>query len=113
MGLLRRGDTDQRLIREVMESAEYVWERQRENSRKKDTTPALRWRVIYQESQYYCGLQPLSYLLTQLEKMYMDCGREDFPRRVCTAIFSYPPYTAIICSIILSTRRGKGISCAT
>lgn len=78
MGLLRRGDTDQRLIREVMESAEYVWERQRENSRKKDTTPALRWRVIYQESQYYCGLQPLSYLLTQLEKMYMDCGREDF-----------------------------------
>lgn len=78
MGLLRWGDTDGRLVREVMESAEYVWERQLENSRKRGTAPNLRWRVTYQESQYYCGVQPLSYLLTQLEKMYMDCGREDF-----------------------------------
>lgn len=78
MGLLRRGDSDGQLIREVMESAEYVWERQMEICRKKGTSPGLRWQVIYQESQYYCGLQPLSYLLTQLEKYYLDCGRDDF-----------------------------------
>ncbi len=78
MGLLRRGDTDEQLIREVMESTEYVWERQLENSRKHNTSPAMRWRVLYQESQYYCGLHPLSHLLTQLEKIYMDCGRDDF-----------------------------------
>lgn len=78
MGLLRRGDTDEQLIREVMESAEYVWQRQQENSRKRGATPAMRWEVVYQESQYYCGLQPLSYLFMQLEKIYMDCSRDDF-----------------------------------
>lgn len=78
MGLLRRGDTDERLIREVMESAEYVWERQMENSRKRNAPPALRWSVLYQESQYYCGLHPISHLFMQLEKMYMDCSRDDF-----------------------------------
>lgn len=78
MGLLRRGDTDEQLIREVMESAEYVWERQLESSKKRGVAPAMRWRVVYEESQYYCGLQPLSYLLTQFEKIYMDCARDDF-----------------------------------
>lgn len=78
MGLLRRGDSDGRLIREVMESAEYVWERQQESSRQKGALPGARWRVVYQESQYYCGLQPLPYLFTQLEKNYMDCSRDDF-----------------------------------
>lgn len=78
MGLLRRGDADEQLIREVMESAEYVWERQLENSRKRNTPPAMRWTVLYQESQYYCGLHPLSHLFTQLEKIYMDCRRDDF-----------------------------------
>lgn len=78
MGLLRRGDADEQLIREVMESAEYVWERQVESSRRKGAAPAMRWRVVYQESQYYCGVHTLSYLLTELEKVYMDCGRDDF-----------------------------------
>lgn len=78
MGLLRRGNSDGQLIREVMESAEYVWERQMEICRKKGTSPGLRWQLIYQESQYYCGLRPLSYLLTQLEKYYLDCDRDDF-----------------------------------
>lgn len=78
MALLRRGETDERLVREVMESAEYVWERQLENSRKRNSPPAMRWKTIYEESQFYCGLQPLSYLLTQLEKMYMDRDRDDF-----------------------------------
>ncbi len=78
MGLLRRGETDERLVREVMESVEYVWERQLESSQKRNRPPAMRWRIIYEESQYYCGLQPLSYLFTQLEKIYMDCDRNDF-----------------------------------
>lgn len=78
MGLLRRGDADEQLIREVMESAEYVWERQLESSRKRNTAPAMRWRVLYQESQYYCGVHPLSHLFMQLEKVYMDCSRDDF-----------------------------------
>lgn len=78
MALLRRGDTDGQLIREVMESAEYVWERQLASSQKKNRPPAMRWRTIYEESQFYCGLQPLPYLLTQLEKIYMDRDRNDF-----------------------------------
>lgn len=78
MGLLRRGETDERLIREVMESAEYVWERQLESSKQRNKPPAMRWRTIYQESQYYCGVQPLSYLFMQLEKIYMDRDKNDF-----------------------------------
>lgn len=78
MGLLRRGENDERLVREVMESAEYVWERQLENSQKRNIPPAMRWRTIYEESQFYCGLQPLPYLFTQLERIYMDRGCSDF-----------------------------------
>lgn len=112
MGLLRRGDSNEQLVREVMESAEYVWQRQLENSQKRGGAPAMRWRVVYQESQYYCGLQPLSSLFTQLEKIYMDCGREDFSEEGMYGNIFLPAIYGNYLERYPEYKDKKGISCA-
>lgn len=78
IGLLRAGIHDSDIIREVMESAEYVRERQLENSRKKGIKPILRWQMVYESAQYHCGVQPFSYLLHWMEKVYMERDESDF-----------------------------------
>lgn len=69
---LRVGHGDATLVREVMESAAYVWERQLENSRKKGTQPHIRWRMEYDMAQYHCGILTLQELLRRMEEAYME-----------------------------------------
>ncbi len=75
---LHTGRGDARLVREVMESAAYVWERQLENSRRKGTKPHIRWQMEYEMAQYYCGILTLSELLRRMEEAYMERDPESY-----------------------------------
>ncbi len=81
MTLLRKGEDDVRIIREVMESAEFVWKRQMENSRKTGARPHIRWVIEYEMAQYHCGICTLPQLLKKMEELYMDQDWEDFSER--------------------------------
>lgn len=80
MTLLRSGVDDPQIVREVMESAQYVWEQQQENSRRKGTPMVQRWVLGYEAALYHCGVQPLTKLLQCMEDAYMernDCDYSD------------------------------------
>ena len=78
LGLLRAGENDPQVLREVMESAEYVMDQQREAARERGQTPALRWQYAYEAAQYHCGVRPLSYLLGWMEQVYMERDERDY-----------------------------------
>lgn len=78
MQLLRLGEADSLIVREVMESAEFVWKKQLENSRKKGVRPSLRWMLEYDIAQYHCGILDLFQLLNRMERAYMDREENDF-----------------------------------
>lgn len=78
LGLLRAGMDDPQILQEVMVSAEYVIDRQKELSQKHGSAPALRWRYAYEAAQYHCGVRPLSYLLEWMEDAYMDRDENDY-----------------------------------
>ncbi|MEY8312050.1 HD domain-containing phosphohydrolase [Oscillospiraceae bacterium 42-9] len=78
LSLLRAGIADPQMLGEVMESAEYVYERQRESSLARGTEVSLRWQYAYEAAQYHCGIRPLSYLLGWMESSYMDRDEEDY-----------------------------------
>lgn len=78
MTLLRTGVDDARIVREVMESAQYVWERQQENSKKRKTSVEQRWVIGYEIALYHCGVQPLTKLLQRMEDAYMERRPDDY-----------------------------------
>ncbi len=78
MQLLRSGEADPIIVREVMESAEYVWKRQMENSSRKHTRPSERWMLEYEIAQYHCGVLTLPQLLKKMESTYLDMKKDDF-----------------------------------
>ncbi len=78
LAFLRAGNTDPVSIREVMESAEYVWRHQQENSQKTGKPLSNRWHMTYEVAQYHCGIYTLDYLLTCMEEMYMRRNVSDY-----------------------------------
>ncbi len=78
LSFLRTGLADAQTTREVMESAEYVWERQQEVSRRTGRPLSTRWHVTYNLAQYHCGILTLKQLLTYLEELYMQRDLNDF-----------------------------------
>ncbi len=78
LAFLRAGNTDPVSIREVMESAEYIWNRQLENSRRTGRPVSNRWHLTYHVAQYHCGIHTLSQLLTCMEEIYMQRDVTDF-----------------------------------
>lgn len=78
LGLLRAGENDPQVLREIIESTEYVMDRQREAAAKKGTPPAFRWQYAYEAAQYHCGIRPLSYFLGWLEQAYMGRDEKDY-----------------------------------
>lgn len=78
MQLLRRGEADAAIVQEVMESAEFIWKRQMENSRKRGTRPAPRWVLEYDIAQYHCGILTLPQLLQNMERIFLDQDHSDF-----------------------------------
>ncbi len=78
MQMLRMGTADARIVREVMESAEYVYKKQMEDVEKKGRKPSARWVLEYDIALYHCGVLTLSQLLTSMEKVFMDQDAHDF-----------------------------------
>ncbi len=78
LNALRAGVSDPLVLREVMESAQYVREFQEEDCRKRGVKPMVRWRMGYEAAQYHCGIQPLGALLRWLEEAYMGRDEGDY-----------------------------------
>lgn len=78
LGVLRTGVADSTILREVMESAEYIRERQLENSRKTGLPPSTRWRVTYESAQFHCGVLTLSEFLHLLESIYVERDPKEY-----------------------------------
>lgn len=78
LGLLRAGIAEPQMLGEVMESAEYVHERQRESSLARGDDIPLRWQYSYEAAQFHCGIRPLFYLLRWFESAYMDRDENDY-----------------------------------
>lgn len=78
MTQLRKGLDDPCILREVMESAQYVWDRKQEESRKNHTPAAVRWVMEYEMAQYHCGVQTLEQLIRRMEQVYIDRRPDDY-----------------------------------
>ena len=78
LNYLRRGLVPASTIREVMESAEYVWEHNLEASRRRGQPVSTRWHATYYTAQYHCGVLTLKQLLTRLEELYMGRDPSDY-----------------------------------
>lgn len=78
LNVLRAGYSDPQVVREIMESAEFVREYQAEMCRQTGAKPMVRWRMGYEAAQYHCGIRPLSYLLHWLEQAFFERDQEDY-----------------------------------
>lgn len=75
---LRNGTATSRDVREVMESAQYVFEVQRKEAKKTGGRPRLRWFYAYYAASYHCGICTLEELLRNLEKTYALAEHNDY-----------------------------------
>lgn len=73
-----RGQSKPQIVKEVLESAEYVWEKLREDSRRSGRKISLGWTLRYEAVQYHCGIRPLSWLLSRLEQKFMERDGNDY-----------------------------------
>ncbi len=78
LSFLRSGGADAQTTREVMESAEYVRDRQKRDSERTGQPPSLRWSVVYESSQYHCGILTLEAFLKRLEEFYLSRDPSDY-----------------------------------
>lgn len=78
LAYLRSGTATSRDVREVMESAQYVYDRQMEEAHKRGIRPAARWLYAYYAASYHCGIHTLSELLQDLEKTYAAVPSDDY-----------------------------------
>lgn len=78
MEYLRSGEVTAKIVSEVMESAQYVYDRQMENARKKGMPLEARWLHNYYAASYYCGVYTLPELLHKLEGIYASLSFADY-----------------------------------
>ncbi len=78
LSVLRSGTVDAQIMREVMESAEYVWDKQLENSKRTGRPPSPRWCIVYESAQYHCGILTLEEFLKRLEELYLNRDPADY-----------------------------------
>ncbi|MCM1025370.1 MAG: HD domain-containing protein [Roseburia sp.] len=78
LSYLRSGTATSRDVRDVLESAQYVYDRQMEEARKKGSRPSPRWLYAYYAASYHCGIHSLPELLLDLEKTYAAVPSDDY-----------------------------------
>ncbi len=78
MILLRRGNADPEIVREVMQSAEFIWKKQMKDSQERGVRPSARWILEYDIALYHCGIHTLPQLLQRMEEVYLDQDDSDF-----------------------------------
>lgn len=78
MEYLRGGEVTARIVGEVMESAQYVYDRQMKNAKERGMPLEARWLHTYYAASYYCGVYTLSELLHRLEEIYASISFSDY-----------------------------------
>lgn len=78
LSFLRSGTATSRDVREVMESAQFVYDRQKSDAAKNGGRPKLRWLYAYYAASYHCGVHTLPELLLNLEKTYALASHSDY-----------------------------------
>ena len=95
MTLLRRGEGSPELVRKVMESAVYVWERQLSRAKSKGTPLSVHWWLEYEMAQYHCGIYTLPVFLKHLEETYMELDERDFSEEGIFGNVNLPAYYTV------------------
>ncbi len=90
LNVLRAGIQDPVVLREVMESAQFVREYQERDCAKRGVKPMVRWSLAYEAAQYHCGVQPLGRLLRWLEEAYTGRDPRDYSENGIYANISLP-----------------------
>ncbi len=67
-----KGSAQPGLVREILESSEFVWEKLKEDSKRTGKKVPFTWELRYEVIQYHCGIRTLAYLLSRIEKKYME-----------------------------------------
>ena len=75
---LRSGRITPKIVSEVMESAQYVHERQQQSAQKRGIPLEVRWLQTYHAASYYCGVYTLQGLLRLLEELYAEVSLSDY-----------------------------------
>ncbi|MCM1191575.1 MAG: HD domain-containing protein [Butyrivibrio sp.] len=78
MGELRGGEVTAKIVGEVMESAQYVYDRQMKNAKERGIPLEARWLQTYYAASYYCGVYALPELLHKLEELYAAVSFSDY-----------------------------------
>lgn len=78
---LRHGVTTDSVVREIMESAEYVHNRQLKNAKEKGAKLELRWLYAYYAAAYHCGFNSLQEFFVNLEEIYASVTVTDYSQQ--------------------------------
>lgn len=78
---LRHGITTDSVVREIMESAEYVHNRQLKNAKEKGTKLEPRWLYAYYAASYHCGFNSLQEFFVNLEEIYASVSVTDYSQQ--------------------------------
>lgn len=98
MEYLRSGEVTAKIVGEVMESAQYVYDKQMENAEKKGMPLEVRWIHNYYAASYYCGVYTLPELLHKLEEVYASVSFSDYSANGMYGNIYFPQFYSVYVS---------------
>lgn len=81
LGFLRSGEATVEDIKEVMESAQFVYDRQVKNAREKGIPLEPQWEYAYYAASYHSGIHTLADFLQNIEKVYAATSSTDYSQQ--------------------------------
>lgn len=81
LGFLRSGEATVEDIKEVMESAQFVYDRQVKNAREKGVPLQPQWEYAYYAASYHGGIHTLAEFLQNMEKVYASTSISDYSQQ--------------------------------
>ncbi len=81
LSFLRSGEATVQDIREVMESAQFVYDRQAKNAREKGLPLQPQWEYAYYAASYHGGIHTLEEFLQNMEKVYVSTSIADYSQQ--------------------------------
>lgn len=78
---LRSGKATIEELKEVMDSAQYVYDVQVKTAKKKGIPLQPQWWYVYYAASYHCGACPLAEFLQNLEKVYAAVSIDDYSQQ--------------------------------
>lgn len=81
LSFLRSGEATVQDIREVMESAQFVYDRQVRNAREKGIPLQPQWEYAYYAASYHGGIHTLEEFLQNMEKVYAAASATDYTQQ--------------------------------